>query len=162
MIHKQLVYGKMTTMNNKHNKGFTLVEIMLVAAVVSLLVSMAVIEGVQFRKQANEATAQANLKGIASGFEVYAAKSGGTYAPEDENDLQFLIDAGCLYQDLTQAGHIGNFRYVAESVSPAGYDIRAMAVNSALSDHNYQIVTGGILNRSNTSSADDVDFKVFR
>lgn len=139
--------------------GFTLVEIMVVMAIVALLVSVALVEGVQFRKQANESNAQANLKAIASGFEVYAARRGGIYAQGAENNLKFLVDDGCLYQDLISLGQIGNFSYIVASIEPGGYDIRAMAINSSLAGHNYQIVTGGQLLRSDTASSSDTNFK---
>lgn len=142
-------------------RGFTLVEIMVVIAIVALLVSVAVVEGVQFRKQANESNCLANLKAIASGFEVYSARHGGVYALATEPNLQFLIDDNCLFQDLVSMGQIGNFRYVVSSVEPAGYSILGMAMNPALADHNYQISTGGILKRSDTSVSSDTDFKDF-
>ncbi len=143
------------------SKGFTLVEIMTVMAIVILLVSVAIVEGIEFRKQANESNCQGNLKTIAAGFEIYAARQGGVYAPGDETNLQFLVDDGCLYQDLISLGRIGNFRYVVGSIGPAGYDIRAVAINPALAYHNYQIITGGILRRSDSSSPQDTDFKTF-
>ena len=142
-------------------RGFTLVEIMVVLAIMALLVSIAIVEGVAFRKQANESNCMANLKAIASGFEVYSARHAGAYAPIDESSLQFLIDDGCLFQDLSVTAQIGNFRYVIGAISPAGYDIRGLAVNPALADHNYQVVSGGVLNRSDTSVASDTDFKSF-
>jgi len=145
----------------KLHRAFTLVEIMVVMAIVALLVSVAVVEGVQFRKQANESNCVANLKAIASGFEVYAARHGGIYAPSDQTSLQFLIDDGCLFQDLISMDHIGNFHYSVASINPAGYDIKGMAINPALADHNYQIITGGILKRSDTSVSSDQDFKNF-
>lgn len=128
-------------------------------AVVSLLVTVAIVEGVQFRKQANESNCVANLKAIASGFEVYSARHTGLYAPGNETNLQFLIDDGCLFQDLISMNNIGNFHYIIVSANEAGYDIRALAINPALADHNYQIVTGGILKRSDTSVSSDLDFK---
>ncbi|MDD5108263.1 MAG: prepilin-type N-terminal cleavage/methylation domain-containing protein [Candidatus Omnitrophica bacterium] len=145
----------------KPKTGFTLIEIMMVMAIVSLLVSVAIVEGVQFRKQANESNCMANLKAIASGFEVYSARHAGVYAPAEETNLQFLIDDNCLFQDLISIGQIGNFRYIINSVNPAGYDIKALSVNPALADHNYQISTGGILKRSDTSVSNDMDFKDF-
>ncbi len=141
--------------------GFTLVEIMVVMAIVALLVSVAIVEGVKFKKQVNESNCMANLKAIASGFEVYSARHAGLYAPTDEANLGFLIDDNCLFQDLISMGQIGNFRYVISSVNPAGYDIRGLAVNPALAGHNYQIVTGGVLKRSDTSVSGDLDFKDF-
>lgn len=142
-------------------KGFTLVEIMTVMGIVALLVTIAIVEGVQFRKQANEANCQANLKGIAGGFETYAARHGGLYASGEESSLQFLVADGCLHQDLISLDRIGNFHYVVSYAHPGGYDIRAISINPALADHNYQIITGGILKRSDTSSSGDTDFKTF-
>lgn len=147
-------------MLKKHKQGFTLIEIMMVMAIVALIVSVAVVEGVQFRKQANEANCMGNLKAIATGFEIYAARHAGSYASQEETNLQFLIDDGCLYKDLIMA-QIGNFRYVIGSINLTGYDIRGLAVNPVLADHNYQIITSAILNRSDTSVSSDTDFKSF-
>jgi len=143
----------------KANTGFTLVEIMVVTFIVSLLVSVAVVEAGKCRKSAQESYCVANLKSIASAFEVYAAGHAGQYAPGEESDLQFLIDADCLHRDFTAMPQLGNFRYSISEAGMGGYDIRAMALNPALSDHNYQIVIGGMLKRSRTAVPDDTDFE---
>lgn len=147
-----------------HNKtmAFSLVEIMVVMAIVALLVSVALVEGVQFRKQANESNAQANLSAIASAFEVYCARHAGVYSQGQEADLGFLVNDGCLHQDLVSIGQIGNFQYAASSIEPGGYDMRAMAINPALAEHNYQVTTGGQIRRSDTASPSDTDFKPFK
>jgi prepilin-type N-terminal cleavage/methylation domain-containing protein len=145
----------------KNKQGFTLIEIMLVMAVVALLVTVAIVEGLQFRKQANESNCVANLKAIASGFEVYAARHGGVYASGNEPNLQFLVNDGTLNQDMVSIGQIGNFRYTVALIMPAGYDIRGMSVNPVLANHNYQIITGGILKRSDTPEPSDTNFKEY-
>jgi prepilin-type N-terminal cleavage/methylation domain-containing protein len=145
----------------KHKFAFSLVEVMMVMAIVTLLVSMAVVEGVKFRKQANESNCQANLKTIASAFEVYAAGHGGQYAPAIEDNLQFLVEGKYLAQDLVTTGMMGNFNYVVGSISPSGYELRAMARNMALADHNYQVTTGAQLKRSDTSAPEDIEFKSY-
>jgi prepilin-type N-terminal cleavage/methylation domain-containing protein len=145
-------------MKEKPEGAFTLMEIMMVMAIVAVIVTIAIVEGLQFRKQANESNCMSNLKAIATGFEIYAARHAGSYAPQEEKDLRYLIDEGCLYQDLTMS-QIGNFRYVIGSINLAGYDIRALAVSPVLADHNYQIITDGILKRSDTPVASDLDFK---
>jgi len=142
-------------------QGFTLIEIMVVMAIIALLVSVAIVEGVQFRRQANESNCMANLRTISSGFEIYAARHSGAYAPAEQANLGFLVNDNCLYQDLIALSQIGNFRYVIGLVNPAGYDIMALAINPALADHNYQIVTGGVLKRSDSSVSSDMDFKNF-
>jgi len=141
--------------------GFTLVEIMFVVFIIVFLLGIAIVQGVRLRKMANEANAQANIKGIASSFEIYAAGHGGSYSPGAEVNLQFLIDAKCATQDLVSIGQVGSFRYSVGSISPTGYDIRAIAVNSALADHNYQIITGAVMKRSDTASSGDTNFKSY-
>lgn len=159
MIANFTPYGTIKRMKN--NRGFTLVEIMAVVFIISFLLSLAVVQGVKLRKMANESNAQANLKGIAASFEIYAAGRGGAYAESEENDMKFLVDAKCATQDFITLGQIGNFRYTLGRISPEGYDIRAMAVSQALADHNYQITTGGMLKRSNTAGLSDTDFKIY-
>jgi prepilin-type N-terminal cleavage/methylation domain-containing protein len=142
--------------------GFTLVEIMFVVFIISFLLIIAVVQGISLRKMANESNAQANLKSIAASFEIYAAGTSGAYAPSDnETNLQFLIDAKCAQQDFIAIGQVGHFRYIPGSITQGGYDIRAMAVSEALSDHNYQIITGGLLKRSDTASPGDINFKIY-
>ncbi|PIP18834.1 MAG: hypothetical protein COT38_01440 [Candidatus Omnitrophica bacterium CG08_land_8_20_14_0_20_41_16] len=160
MIDKMALYVKINAISKK-SSGFTLVEIMFVVFIISLLSSMAVVEGVKLRRMANEANAQANLKSIAASFEIYAAAHAGLYAVSDEVNLQFLVDAKCAGQDFITIGRVGNFRYVLGSIGPTGYDIRAMAVNTALADHNYQILTGAGIKRSDTASSGDTDFKSY-
>lgn len=146
---------------SNQRRAFTLVEIITVTFIISLLASMAIVESMALRKSANESNCQANLKTIASGFEMYAARNGGIYAPDDEQtDLQFLIEAGCLNVDLINR-QLGNFSYTVASLEQGGYDIRAMAANQGLANHNYQIITGAMLRRSDTSSPGDTDFKDF-
>lgn len=143
----------------KNRRGFTLVEIMFVVFIISFLLSMAVVQGVKLKRQANESNAQANLKAIATSFEIYAAINGGVYAPGDESNLQFLVDAKCAPQDFISIGQVGNFRYLTGSINQTGYDIRAIAVSEALADHNYQITTGARIKRSDTSNPGDTNFK---
>ena len=139
--------------------GFTLIEIMFVVMIVSLLLSIVAVEGIRLRRMANEMNAQANLRAIATSFEVYATSHTGVYAQASEANLQFLVDGQYAQQDFITSGQIGNFRYVLGSIEPAGYDIRAMAVNPVLADHNYQIITGANILRSDTSVSSDTDFK---
>ena len=145
--------------------GFSLVEIMTVMAIVTVLVSLAVVESIKFRKQANESNCQANLKTIATAFEVYAASHGGSYATQEEVNLGFLVSGNYLPHDLITIGHIGNYNFekasIGSGIGPGGYDIRAMARNTAMADHNYQITTGANLKRSDTSAPEDKDFKTF-
>jgi prepilin-type N-terminal cleavage/methylation domain-containing protein len=141
--------------------GFTLIEIMFVVFIISLLLSLVALEGMKLRRMANEMNAQANLKSIATSFEVYAAGHDGSYAASAVDNLQYLVDGKYAAQDFTTLDQVANFRYVSGSIGPVGYDIRAMAVNPVLAEHNYQIVTGAKILRSDTSLPNDTNFKNF-
>lgn len=141
--------------------GFTLVEIVFVVFIISLLASILSLEGIKLRRMANEMNAQANLKAIATSFEIYAAGHDGTYAASPQNNMEYLVDGRYSAQDFIAIGQIANFRYQLGAIERWGYDIRAMAVNPVLADHNYQILPGAILKRSDTSVSSDTDFKLF-
>lgn len=141
--------------------GFTLIEIMTVVLIVSLLLSIVAVEGIKLRRMANEMNAQANLRAIATSFEIYASSHTGVYAQNNEVNLQFLVEGKYATVDFIALGQEGNYRYMLGSIDREGYDIRAMAVNPVLAEHNYQIVTGAQLLRSDTSVSSDTDFKSF-
>lgn len=66
-------------MNNR--KGFTLVEIMIVVAIIALLAAIAIPNLIGARKTANEAAAKANIKVLGTEEETYSAGAGnGAYA----------------------------------------------------------------------------------
>ncbi|MDP2940168.1 MAG: type II secretion system protein, partial [Candidatus Omnitrophota bacterium] len=67
-------------------KGFTLVEIMIVVAIIALLAAIAIPNLLRAKITANEGAAQAALKTIATSAETYATGSNGTY-PTAEGSL---------------------------------------------------------------------------
>lgn len=160
MVVNFALYVKIKQMKNAKS-GFTLVEIMFVVFIISLLLSILALEGIKLRRMANEMNAQANLKSIATSFEVYAAGHDGAYAPSSMDNLQYLVDGQYANQDFIVLGQMANFYYQLGSIEPEGYDIRAMAINPVLAEHNYQILTGAKILRSDTSVSSDTNFKNF-
>lgn len=66
--------------------GFTLVEIMIVVAIIALLAAIGIPSLLNARKAANESTANADVKTICTELETYAAQNNGAY-PADTATL---------------------------------------------------------------------------
>jgi type IV pilus assembly protein PilA len=61
----------------RHDGGFTLVELLIVIAVMCILMSMAIPSLIQSRMAANETSAIGSLRLIAKGMEIYRVKAMG-------------------------------------------------------------------------------------
>ena len=59
-------------MKNKRNKGFTLVEIMIVVLIIGILMAIAVPNFIQARQSSRKSSCIANLKQIDAGKEQFA------------------------------------------------------------------------------------------
>ncbi len=74
-------------MQDEGERGFTLIEMMIVVAIIAILVSILVPNFVRARAQAQTAACEANLKEIATALELYEtdhdAYPAGTNAPVD-------------------------------------------------------------------------------
>lgn len=81
-----------------NRKGFTLVEIMIVVAIIALLAAIAIPNLLRARHNANEAAAQVTLKTISTACESFRAAQTVAGYPDGLDDL---TDATPAYIDLT-------------------------------------------------------------
>jgi type IV pilus assembly protein PilA len=73
--------------------GFTLIEMMIVVAIISVLAAIAVPQYVNFTAKSHEATTKANLGALRSAISIYYGDNEGWY-PVDSNNLNSLTAAG--------------------------------------------------------------------
>ncbi len=121
-------------------RGFTLVEIMIVVAIIALLAAIAIPNLLGARRTANEAAARANIKTLCTEAETYAAGSGAGSYYADVATMQAASSAATTYCAATTGG----YAYVC-AMAPGAYTFTATPVSTNTGSKTYTGTTGGQL-----------------
>jgi len=124
-------------------RGFTLVEIMIVVAIIALLAAIAIPNLLRARVNANESNAQATLKTIATACESFASANSGNYPA----DYGALLSANPPYvNDNYTNGTKSGYDFVCTMNASTGYNCTATpAYMNTTGTKNFRITTVAVM-----------------
>ncbi len=127
-----------------NRKGFTLVEIMIVVAIIALLAAIAIPNLLSAKRTANTAAAKANIRALSTAAEVFATGHNGAYPVGAAAIAPYIAPATVLCAS-SAAAPVQGYVYDCSGLLATGYTLTATPASATAGDTTYSVTTGGVI-----------------
>src|SRR4051812_18382973 len=128
----------------KTNKGFSLLELLIVVAIILIIATIAIPSLLRSRQAANESAAVASTRTITTAEVTYLSSSGGSYGTISQLVSSGLLDSGF---NGTKGGYLYSI-----STSGTDYTITADPASTNNGRYGYYSTPDGVVRYSTTTT----------
>src|SRR5262245_35442530 len=131
-------------MEDRKNKGFSLLELLIVVAIILIIATIAIPSLLRSRQAANESAAVANLRTINTAEVTYSSSTGGNYG-----NVAALVTAGLL--DTRFNATVSGYAFTITASGP-DYTADAVPVSTNTGRYGYYSTPDAVVRYSSVAS----------